>query len=395
MTRSTHPAPLGASERRRGLIALIGSTAVALVGQFMVTPMIVFWLSARETPVALIGFIAASGWLGNLLTTPFAASIVKRMGHRRVLIASLAVPSATVVGLALSQSVWLWASLTFIGGVAMSLRWIVTEASIAEFAPAERRGRIVGLYQTLLGGTFVVAPALLAWMGPLSPSTPWVAAGLLFTGLLLTLAVPRIAPDTAHAPTGLRGLAHAFTAFPAIFVAGLLGGFFEMGIASMLPAYGLAIGLGTAAAALLISASGAGSSLAMLPLGEAADRFSRRRVMLGCAVATLVATLMLPIAATHQWLAWPICFVWGGAGGALYTLAIIDIGHRCRGNALISATSLLVSAYTLGGLLGPIVSGLALQWSARIALPLVFALIAGAGCAAIARLYHDRADHAR
>ena len=42
------------------------------------------------------------------------------------------------------------------------------------------------------------------------------------------------------------------------------------------------------------------------------------------------------------WLVWPIVFIWGGAGGSLYTMAMIDIGAREKGITLVNSTALLV-----------------------------------------------------
>ncbi|MEZ5728596.1 MAG: hypothetical protein R3E48_11630 [Burkholderiaceae bacterium] len=46
------------------------------------------------------------------------------------------------------------------------MRWIVSEAAVA--ARSTRRGRVVGLYQTMMGGCIVGGPALLAMLGPSS-----------------------------------------------------------------------------------------------------------------------------------------------------------------------------------------------------------------------------------
>ncbi len=377
------PRPGGAltdAERTRGIVALMVSTTVGLVGQFMFSPLLVFLLQARGLPASQIGLFSATVWVGILVATPQAARIVAAIGHRNALILSLAIPCLTMAGIASTTQLWIWTPLYFLAGMAVSMRWVVAEACIAEFAPAHRRGRIVGLYQTLLGASFVASPMLLAWLGPTSPSTPWIGLAFPLAGLLVTLAVPPLAPIArpVHG-IGLRALARTAHALPLAFVAGSVGGFFELGIAALLPVYGLAIGMGTAGAALLLSASGLGSTLAMLPLGEAADRFSPRRVMHVCAAANLAAALALPAVGWSTAFAWPLAFVWGAAGGALYTLAMIEIGHRHQGSDLISATSLLVVGYTTGSLIGPIVSGVAIEWSVGLAVPAVFTAAAGLG----------------
>ena len=368
----------------RGLIALMASTFVAVIGQFMVSPWLVFRLDALGTPVTTIGWFSAASWIGLLVSTPFTAGIVRRIGQRNALIVSLAVALTALATITTTDFVPLWALMTFLAGIAMSVRWVVTEAVIAELAPVHRRGRIVGLYQTLLGAAFILAPTLIAWLGPANPHVPVVAMSCLATGLALSLMVPHLA--SAHRAgdvRGWRGLWLAAMANPSLLVAGFLGGFFELGVAALLPVYGMAIGFTSAVAAMLIATSGIGSALMMLPTGEAADRLTPRRVSLGCATVNLLACLALPIVPAMPALAWPLAFIWGGAGGALYTLAMIELGHRHRGVRLISATALLVMSYTMGGLCGPIVSGYAIDMSIGFAFPIAFASIAGVGLAAL------------
>ncbi|HSI58085.1 MAG TPA: MFS transporter, partial [Ideonella sp.] len=184
---------------------------------------------------------------------------------------------------------------------------------------------------------------------------------------------------------GLHGIADALRAAPGLMAAGAVGGFFEAGMSGVLPLYGLAAGFGAAMAALLVSAIGLGSTLTMLPIGELADRWSTRRVLLGCAAINLGATLLLPLVPAWPPLAAVIAFLWGGAGGALYTLSMVDIGHRHQGVALVNTTAVLVLAYTLGGMLAPALGGLALNLAPGWGLPLLLAAAAAAGLAVLAR----------
>jgi hypothetical protein len=71
--------------------------------------------------------------------------------------------------------------------------------------------------------------------------------------------------------------------------------------------------------------------------------------------------------------------VWGAAGGALYTLAMVDIGAREKGITLVNSTAVLVLTYTLGGLVASASSGALIDWSATIALPALLLGVGGVG----------------
>lgn len=367
---------LSQSQRNRALLSLILSTTIALTGQFLISPILVFELNARGYSASQIGLFNAASWLGILLTTPFAAGISARIGARPILILSLLIPISGLSGILLSDSVAVWLVLYFFVGFGSALRWVVGEALIASLAPEQWRGRIVGTFQMLLGAAFVAAPSLLAWLGPTNPVAAWTSMGLLTTGLLLTLLMPRIDRSlAADAGVGLHLLARLARQSPLVMVAGFAGGFFELGISSVLPVFGMAIGMSASMAALLIAVSGLGSALAMLPAGVAADRFGRRGPLMVCTLILIGSSLLVPLAVNEPWITWLMTLLWGGAGGALYTLTMISIGQQHNGSALIGTTSLLVLSYTTGGLVGPVLSGFAIDWSVQWAPAVTYLLI--------------------
>jgi MFS family permease len=384
---------------QRGLVSIFGSTFFELVGYFMLTPWLLLRLADKDTPTALAGLFAACGWLGVFCMTPFASAVTQRLGRRPTLWLAAAVPVVGGVVFGLTDWLLLWFLLKLVMGMATGLRWVLAEAVVAEFSPPGQRGRYVGIFETMVGATFVIGPLLLAWIGPASIEALWVAVGFLALGLVWSCLIPRLpaAHDTGSATVGLRGVWHALLAHPVIMLAGFVGGFFESGITSILPLYGLALGLGAAAAALLVSASGLGSALMMLPAGMLADRLgrpdrdgrfhrfwrhpaqTRLQLMRVFAALTLLITALVPWIAAHPGLAWPVVFLWGGVGGSLYTLAMIDIGSRETGITLVNSTAVLVMSYTAGGVLAPALGAAALQWAPVYGFPALLIVIASLG----------------
>jgi MFS family permease len=382
-------------QARLGLYAIFGSTFFELVGYFMLTPFLILRLNADGVSTAVVGLFAATAWLGVFLMTPFASAITRRLGRRPTLWLAALVPVLSTVGFLVTDSLPAWFVFNLIGGMASGLRWVLAEAVVAEFAAPGQRGRAIGVFETMVGTTFVIGPALLAWVGAQNDVALWLALGLMAAGLAWSLVIPRLpaAADARSARVGLGGVWHAFLAHPLIMAIGFIGGFFESGITSILPLYGLSLGLGAAAAALLVSSSGLGSALTMLPAGVLADRLAhhpqqrfgdefaaRRLIMQGCAATTLLATGVIPFVAGVPWLAAPVAFVWGGAGGCLYTMVMIDIGSRESGITLVNSTAVLVLSYTLGGVLAPALGAAALQWSPLLGFPALLIGVAAAGC---------------
>lgn len=371
-------------------MALFAATFAELAGLFMFGPLLLLTLKARGLDTAAIGAFAALQWAGLLAATPFASAWVQRLGPRRALLVSGAVPLATVTGMvatgALANFLWLWAPLYFIGGLASALRWILAEASVAELAPAAQRGRVMGLFAMMIGLTFMTGPALLSALlaaGLGLATAGWVAVALvaLGLGLLWPVHLPPAAPPQPSdaALVGWRGTWSALRAAPVVMLTGFVGGFFESGLAGLLPLYGLLLGFSAALSALLVSASGLGSTLLALLAGEAADRLPMQRLRQACAAACLVATAALPLVPAWPPLAGLIAFVWGGAGAALYTLAMVQIGARHRGVALVNSTAVLVLAYTAGGMLAPAAGGLMLQWTPGLGFPALLMGVAALG----------------
>jgi hypothetical protein len=238
-----------AGEARLGLFAIFASTFFELVGYFMLLPLLLLRLKGADVSTTVAGLFAATGWAGIFLFTPFASWVTQRLGRRPTLWLSAAIPAVAAVGFAFTEALVLWFALQLLSGAASGLRWVLSEAVVAEFSPPGQRGRYVGIFETMVGATFVIGPAVLVWVGPGQPAALWAVIGFMLVGLCASLLIPKVpaAADAHSAKVGLGGVWQALIRHPIIMLAGFVGGFFESGITSILPLYGLALGLGAAA----------------------------------------------------------------------------------------------------------------------------------------------------
>ena len=376
----------------RGLIAVFGSTLFQLSGVFMLLPLLLFLLKRGELSNTVAGLFAATEWLGIFIVTPFASSITRAIGRRNALWLATITPFMTACGFLLTDQLGIWFVLLLLGAMAGGMRWVLAEAFIAEFSPPQHRGTLIGAYATLIGMTMVVGPALLAWLGADDPAALRIVIGFMLIGLVWTAFIPRLPQDhdSDTARVGLVGLWHAVRANPVVMLAGFVGGFFEMGLSSVLPIYGLSLGLAASDAALLLSLSGLGGTLCAIPAGIVADRFAspalgRRRLMVLLASLLFISGAMVLAVAQFTTLVWAVALLWGSAGGTLYTLTMFDIGSRETGITLVNSTAVLVLTYTLGALVASSAAGLMLDWSASVGLSVMLMTVAGGGVLAFAR----------
>ena len=384
------PTRIAPEVSRQGLLAVFGSTLFQLSGIFMLSPLMLLVLKRADVSTTLAGLFAATTWLGIFIMTPFASQLAQKLGRRPTMWLASTMPILAAIGFMLTDDLWLWFALELLAGITGALRWVLAEAFIAEFAPAGQTGRYIGSYATMVGMTFVIGPTLLAWVGTDNTQALWVVIALLVIGLLWTTLIPQLPPahDLHSAGVGLRGLWHALRAHPVIMLAGFVGGFYELGLASTLPLYGLTLGLTASASALLVAVSGAGGTLMALPSGMLADRFKspaqgRRTLMTVFTALILLSTCASPFLHLDSVLIWPVVAVWGAAGGALYTLAMIDIASRDKGLTLVNSTAVLVLTYTMGGLIASGVSGALMDTSPRLGLPALLIGVAALGLASL------------
>jgi hypothetical protein len=71
--------------------------------------------------------------------------------------------------------------------------------------------------------------------------------------------------------------------------------------------------------------------------------------------------LTIPLLLAQGWAAAVLAFLWGGAVGGMYTLAVLEAGAKVRDHHIASAMTAAAFFYTLGSGIGPSLSGALMQ----------------------------------
>ena len=333
-----------------------------VAAEFVVLTHLALTLTAGGASAFAVGALASAFWAGIFVASTAAHAVVERLGHARCFLVAMAMSALAVASLLPHDAYAGWLAAAAVMGLGGGLVWVSGEAWLAEAAPRERRGLLIGLFETSVGLGMLTGPALLPlslWAGvsPLAVALLFMAGGLVCAWPLLQVAQPAVDAHTAGANgSEVRNDWRAF-ALPLVAVAAA-SGLMESGTSSLLPSISMRLGFALDAAAWLGAFIGAGSALLQAPFGALADRTGLRRAMALAWAMVLAATLSLWWwSDTPQQVLWPVGFVLGGVGGAVYTLVVIELGHRLVGSGLVKAMGLLVTAYTAGTAGGPVLGG--------------------------------------
>jgi MFS family permease len=191
-----------------------------------------------------------------------------------------------------------------------------------------------------------------------------LSAGLIAAGAVLTFAMrlPTLQQQTEPAPPApLAQLWRTSRSMPLAVVAGVMGGFFEVGLNGVLPLYGIELGMSEVQAPLMVSVSAVGGITGVLLAGWVGKAVRPQRLIRFCTLLLLVACAVQWLIVAQPALVWGVVFAWDAGGAALYIVVMIALGKKYQGIELVQRMAVLVMAYTLGALFAPLLGGLALQ----------------------------------
>ncbi|MCA2407952.1 MFS transporter [Rhizobium leguminosarum bv. viciae 248] len=355
------------------MAGIIATVTVFAVAQGLTYPLLSFILERQGTTSGLIGLSAAMTPLGFILSAPFIPALSRRVGGARLAILCSILAALTLMTIAWAQDVWAWMPLRFLLGVFANPLYVISETWLISLTPAPRRGRIMGLYSSIVSGGFAIGPLSL-WLTGTEGWPPFVIgiAAFLLCGLIVLAVVPRLPdmPGEGEATTVGRFFALAPLLLFAVFTAAA----FEQILLSLFAVYGAALGSAEERIASLITCFIAGNAVLQILLGRLAERFGSTRMMFFCVLACLASCLLLPLA-FNSWLIWPVIFVWGGVSFGIYTLSLIQLGERFTGLALIAGNATFALVWGIGGIVGSPATGLAMQLIGYQGLPLSLGLL--------------------
>lgn len=325
-----------------------------------------------------IGVISAIPAAGMMFSAFLVDACCRHLTRRTIYLLCFSLCTVSVALLdSAFDSLWLLALLRLGLGIGMGIAIILGESWVNELCPDHNRGKIMALYATSFTGFQVLGPALIALLGA---DSPWII-GVVTLGyglalLCIVLTVPNDHVEHGDDDEKSFGLMGFFRVAPALCVAVLFFSFFDAVVLSLLPVYATSHGFAVAVAALMVTVVFAADMVFQLPLGWLADRVERTGLHLLCGLVAMAIGIALPWLLQVTWLLWPMLVLLGAVAGGIYTLALVLIGQRFKGQDLVTANASVGLLWGVGSLIGPLVSGAAMGVAPH-GLPMALALMAG------------------
>lgn len=359
------------------LAAVLASAGIYAVMAGLTHPLLTLILRGRGSSDTLIGLNTAMMPLGFVVSSPLVPLLAASFGAARVALFTFALNGLLLLAIGATGTL-LWFPLRFLLGFSVNCLFVISEAWINQLVDPRYRGRVMGLYATTISVGFAAGSFTVAITG-VETWTPFLvgAAASWIAGPVLLLAWSALPPFPREAGASMLGF---FSRAPLLIAAIGILAFFDQVVLSLFPLYGLSQGLGPAAAAAGVGVLVAGNAVLQVPIGWLADHMPRRRMMLICALATVLGSAALPAVVGSPLLLWPLLFCWGAFSFGVFTVAMAELGDRFSGAMLLAGNAAFAFTFGLGGIVGPPLVGAAMDGLGPQAYPallgLSFALLA-------------------
>lgn len=360
------------AQRYGTIIAAIATVACCDIAMGLTLQLLPLLMEKRGIPASLMGLNAAMAPLGIMLGGPLLPRIISHYGSKPVVCASIVTIIAMLAAFKLFPGIWAWFAIRFVFGFASGTLFTVSEAWILSGANEANRGRVSGLYTSVLAVTFSIGPLIIPMTG-LEGWLPWLIGMACVAASAIPLALLKVSDDAFRHQEGAGFVAFVRRAPMLLFAVGTLT-FFDAVMLSFFPIFGLRSGLTVEQVTLILGVAIIGNALLQIPIGLIADKWSRQGVISLASALTLVLALAM-IWTIKSWLIWPVMLAIGTSAFAIYTIGLTILGDNFKGPDLVAGSAAFAAMWGIGGLLGPPIAGAATDAFGIEAIPLTVCAI--------------------
>jgi MFS family permease len=339
--------------RAGNLVAAITALACCNIALGLIIPLVPLIMEAEGDSAFLIGANMALGQFGAFVMGLALPYLAQKFRGKTMVIAAIIAMLTCMILFSQTKPVWAWFFIRFVTGLGIAALFTLSETWVQAETTQQNRGRILGIYMSVLTSTFGVGSVFISLFGT-KGLLPWAfGAACMVLGLVVSVTVKP--NESAHGEKA-SGFVKPILRAPMIFVAIGMTTLFEGIMLSFFTIYAIRHGLTQSAASQLMGFGIIACILFFYPTGQLADRWSRGGTVVLCASTAIICSLLIP-AAISSWMIWPVVLLVRAGAFGCYGVGLASIGDTFKGPEMVAASAFVAILWGIGGVIGPPIAG--------------------------------------
>lgn len=304
---------------------------------------------------AQIGLLGSAHFAGFFIGCWWAPRVMGQVGHSRAFAAFTAMGAIGLLAHMMWVDAYAWAVMRAASGFCVAGCSTVIEAWLQAKTDNANRGRTMGTYRMVDTVGSLIAQLMIGVLAP-ADYISYNLLALLCCAALLPLTLTRVSqPETGVAPRLRPALAWALSplAVVGVVVSGVSGASFRM----IGPLYGTQVGLSADQIGLFLAAYVLGGAFAQWPAGWLADRYDRRRVLVGFSIFSIGSCVItVALSGLGVWGIFIAALIFGAATFPIYSISAAHAHDWADDGQRVELSAALMFAYALGAIASPLVT---------------------------------------
>ena len=346
----------------KNVSSLLLSYGCLLLGSGLFMTLLSLRSSLEGFSTSTTGLVMSGYYMGVFLGARYGAKLVSRVGYIRTFSVLASVISIMPLAHMLWVDAYVWFVFRVVTGFAMAGMIMVTESWLNTGVDNSERGNLLGVYMVInyLGAG---AAQLLLLLHDVDGYQLFVMSSICFSLCLLPVALTKRSEPTPEPPQPLKILP-TLKRTPVGFFSAVCAGFLGASFNSIGPIFALEIGLSNQHIVIFMSLGICGGLVLQKPVGKLSDKIDRRKVIAIIATAVFIVCLMMRWQISYGFNLVTLCinsFVYGSLAFTLYSLGAAHANDWAKDGARMQTAGALLVAYSIGAVIGPMVSATAMS----------------------------------
>lgn len=305
---------------------------------------------------------------GSILAGMFGAKVVNRVGHIRAFATMAATLSIVSILHTLLESFIITSLLRVVAGFCFITSFITLESWLNVTSDSSNRGKLFSVYQIFFAVGFGSAPFVMNVFEESDFRLFGIISAVLAIALII-MSMSRMPAPELPGRSRPMSFGQLWKVSPSGTLSCLVAGSIGSASVSLIALYAFDRGFSGTLLSIILGSYMLGGLMTQYPTGWFADRFDKRTVGAVLMMIGVGANAVIIIDFYSALPTWFVTFFFllsGGAGAAIFPLAVTQVFDHIDSKEAMPATSMMQILLGVGGVVGPIVAGAMMEWFSSV-----------------------------